>query len=288
SHNTFDAALCLGVCDKLVPGLFIGAARFGHLPVVFVPAGPMPSGLSNQEKAKLRQLAAEGKLDRKGLLQAEMRAYHAPGTCTFYGTANSNQMLMEIMGLHLPGASFINPNTPLRDALTEAAVRQVVSLAQRREGVWQFGRMLDERSIVNAAIGLLATGGSTNHTLHLVAMAAAIGVQLRWEDFAALSAIVPSLTRIYPNGTADVNAFEAAGGMACLIGSLLQHGLLHGDTDTVTGHGMARYTERPELDGGRAVWRPGPAESLDRDVLRGVEDAFAADGGLRLLDGNLG
>ncbi len=288
SHNTFDAALCLGVCDKIVPGLFIGAARFGHLPILFVPAGPMPSGLSNQEKAKLRQLAAEGKLDRAGLLEAEKRAYHAPGTCTFYGTANSNQMLMEVMGLHLPGASFVNPNTPLRDALTEAAVRRAAALAQQRHGVWQFGHMLDERAIVNAAIGLLATGGSTNHTLHLVAMAAAVGVQLRWEDFAALSAVVPLLTRIYPNGTADVNAFEVAGGMAYLIRSLLEHGLLHGDIATVAGAGMARYTERPVLEDGGLVWRPGPAESLDRDVLRGVDEAFSADGGLRLLDGNLG
>ncbi|MBP7063269.1 phosphogluconate dehydratase [Ferrovibrio sp.] len=287
SHNSFDAALCLGVCDKIVPGLLIGASRFGHLPFLFVPAGPMPSGLSNTEKSRLRQLAAEGKLDRAGLLDAEAKAYHAPGTCTFYGTANSNQMLMEIMGLHLPGASFVNPNTPLRDALTQAAVQRVVALAGAE--ALPLAHLLDERSYVNAIIGLLATGGSTNHTLHLLAMAAAIGITLTWQDFSDLSAVVPLLARIYPNGTADVNAFQAAGGMPVLIGFLLDAGLLHDDVQTVAGPGLARYRQRPLLDAaGKLAWHDMAAISLDRDVLRPVAEAFAADGGLKLLDGNLG
>ncbi len=291
SHNTFDAALCLGVCDKIVPGLVIGASRFGHLPCIFVPAGPMPSGLSNSEKARLRQLAAEGKLDRAGLLEAEARAYHAPGTCTFYGTANSNQMLMEIMGLHLPGASFVPPNTPLRDALTRAAAQRVVALAGPEK--LPLGQLLDERSYVNAIVGLLATGGSTNHTLHLVAMAAAVGITLTWQDFSELSAVVPLLARIYPNGSADVNAFQAAGGMAVLIGALLDAGLLHGDAatvaDTATGGGLEAYRRQPQLAAdGSVAWVAAPTASLDRDVLRDAGEPFAADGGLKLLTGNLG
>ncbi|MFC3678289.1 phosphogluconate dehydratase [Ferrovibrio xuzhouensis] len=289
SHNTFDAALCLGVCDKIVPGLLIGAARFGHLPVIFVPGGPMPSGLPNSEKARLRQLAAEGKLDRAGLLEAEARAYHAPGTCTFYGTANSNQMLMEIMGLHLPGASFVNPGDPLRDALTAAATRRIVMLAASGSEPTPLAQVLDERAFVNGIIGLLATGGSTNHTLHLVAMAAAAGIRLNWQDFSELSAVIPLLTRIYPNGTADVNAFQAAGGMAVLIGSLLDGGLLHGDVQTVAGPGLDRYRQVPALEeGGGVVWKTAGGASRDRDVLRTVDEPFAADGGLKLLSGNLG
>lgn len=289
SHNTFDAALCLGVCDKIVPGLLIGAARFGHLPVIFVPGGPMPSGLSNSEKARLRQLAVEGKLDRQGLLDAEARAYHAPGTCTFYGTANSNQMLMEIMGLHLPGASFVNPGDPLRDALTAAATRRIVTLAASGPEPTPLAQVLDERAFVNGIIGLLATGGSTNHTLHLVAMAAAAGIRLNWQDFSELSAVIPLLTRIYPNGTADVNAFQTAGGMAVLIGSLLDGGLLHGDVQTVAGPGLDRYRQAPMLEeGGGVVWKTARGESRDRDVLRSVDEPFAADGGLKLLSGNLG
>jgi len=288
SHNTFDAVLCLGVCDKIVPGLVIGAARFGHLPAVFVPGGPMPSGLSNAEKARLRQLAAEGRLDRKGLLDAEAQAYHAPGTCTFYGTANSNQMLMEIMGLHLPGASFVNPGDPLRDALTAAAARRAAVLTAAGTEPTPLAQVLDERAFVNGIVGLLATGGSTNHTLHLVAMAAAVGIRLNWQDFSELSAVIPLLTRIYPNGTADVNAFQAAGGMAVLIGSLLDAGLLHGDVRTVAGPGLDRYRQVPHWDGTSLTWRADTGASTDRDVLRPVSDPFAADGGLKLLDGNLG
>jgi len=288
SHNTFDAALCLGVCDKIVPGLVIGASHFGHLPVILVPGGPMPSGLSNTEKSRLRQLAAEGKLDRAGLLEAESRAYHAPGTCTFYGTANSNQMLMEIMGLHLPGASFVNPDDPLRDALTVAATKRLVALTATGNEPTPLAQVLDERAYVNGIIGLLATGGSTNHTLHLLAMAAAAGVQLTWQDFSELSAVIPSLTRIYPNGTADVNAFQAAGGMAVLIGSLLDAGLLHGDVMTVAGPGLDRYRQVPVLRDGELIWQTASGESANLDVLRPVAKPFAADGGLKLLEGNLG
>lgn len=288
SHNTFDAALCLGVCDKIVPGLFIGAASFGHLPVIFVPAGPMPSGLSNKEKAELRQQAAEGKLGRAELLAAEMRAYHAPGTCTFYGTANSNQLLMEIMGLHLPGASFVPPNTPLRDALSREAVKYTVEAARSDAPARKFGLMLDERSVVNAVVGLLATGGSTNHTLHLVAMAAAIGVQLTWQDFSDLASVVPLLTRIYPNGSEDINAFQNAGGMPFLIGELLKGGYLHNDVETCIGTGLQHYLAIPELEDGEVVWREGPAVSKNLDVLRPVYSPFAGDSGLRVMSGNLG
>lgn len=286
SHDAFDAAILLGVCDKIVPGLFIGALSFGHLPIVFAPAGPMPSGLPNKEKAAIRALYAEGKVGRDALLAAESQSYHSAGTCTFYGTANSNQLLMEAMGMHMPGAAFINPGTPLRDALTRAATQAAVALA--REGGPGMGAMIDARAIVNGVVGLLATGGSTNHTLHLVAMARAAGVLIDWTDFADLSAITPLLCRIYPNGSADVNHFHAAGGMGFLLRELLDAGLLHGDVLTVAGAGLAAYTHEPFLEGETLHWRDAPQASLDRDVLRGAGDPFAGDGGIRLLSGNLG
>ncbi|HVK21798.1 MAG TPA: phosphogluconate dehydratase [Actinokineospora sp.] len=288
SHDMFDGMLLLGVCDKIVPGLVIGALAFGHLPAVLVPAGPMASGLPNAEKSRVRQLHAEGKVGREDLLAAESASYHSAGTCTFYGTANSNQMLMEVMGLHLPGASFVNPGTPLREALTAEAGRTVTGLTALGDNHTPIGELLDERAIVNGVVALLATGGSTNHTLHLVAIAAAAGIDLRWDDFSALSAIVPSLTRIYPNGTADVNHFHAAGGTATLIGDLLDAGLLHPDARTIAGSYNERYREEPTLDDGALTWRAGPVESLDKTVLRGVADPFSPDGGLRMLNGGLG
>lgn len=286
SHNMFDAALCLGICDKIVPGLLMGALRFGHLPILFVPAGPMPSGLPNGEKAKVRQRYAEGLATREELLDAESKAYHAPGTCTFYGTANTNQMLLEAMGLQLPGASFINPGTPLRDALTVHVAEQAARLARAGEG--SMASILDERALVNALVMLLATGGSTNLTLHLIAIGQCAGLQLNWTDMALLSEVVPTLARIYPNGQADVNHFQAAGGSAYLFAQLLDGGLLHADVNTIAGPGLQRYTREPVLTDGRLSWRDGPAASLDESVLRGRQTPFSADGGLRLLEGNLG
>ncbi|MFL1376394.1 phosphogluconate dehydratase [Nocardiopsis protaetiae] len=288
SHDMFDGALMLGVCDKIVPGLLIGSLAFGHLPVAFVPAGPMPSGLPNKDKARVRQRFAEGKADRRELLQAESAAYHSPGTCTFYGTANSNQMLMEVMGLHLPGASFEQPGTEMREALTAEVGRRVLANTVLGETPVPLGEQVDERAIVNAVVALLATGGSTNHTLHLVAIARAAGIELTWDDFAALSEVVPLLTRMYPNGAADVNAFHEAGGMAYLIGSLLDAGLLHEDVRTVMGRGLSAYRQVPELNDGVLSWVDGPKESGDTSVLRGADDPFAPDGGLRMLHGNLG
>jgi phosphogluconate dehydratase len=288
SHNMFDAVLCLGICDKIVPGLLIGALHFGHLPTIMVPGGPMTSGMSNAEKARIRQLYAQGKVGRDELLESEAKSYHGPGTCTFYGTANSNQMLMEIMGLHLPGAAFVNPDTPLRDALTEAATRRVLKLTAQGDQFTPVGKVIDERAIVNGIVGLLATGGSTNHTIHLVAIARAAGIVIDWTDFSDLSAVVPLLAKIYPNGSADVNHFHAAGGMGFLIGELLDAGLLHGDVTTVAGEGLARYREEPHLDGGKAKWRAAPERSADPAVLRPASDPFSADGGLKLLTGNLG
>ena len=282
SHDMFDAALMLGVCDKIVPGLLIGALSFGHLPTLFVPAGPMTSGLSNALKSKVRQQYATGEIGRDELLAAESAAYHGPGTCTFYGTANSNQMLMELMGLHLPGASFVNPGTPLRTALTEAAAARAVELETPVADV------VDEHAVVNGVVALLATGGSTNHTMHLVAMARAAGIDLRWDDFADLSAVVPLLARIYPNGKADINHFHAAGGTAFLVRELVSAGLMHRDVQTVVGPGLDAYTTEPMLVDGQLTWRDGPAESLDLDVLRPVDDPFDKDGGLRMLAGNLG
>ena len=285
SHNVFDATLLLGVCDKIVPGLFMGALQFGHLPAVFLPAGPMTSGLSNDDKSKVRQQHAQGLVDRATLLEAEQAAYHGPGTCTFYGTANSNQMLLEIMGLQLPGSSFVNPNTPLRHALLEAGVQRAVALSQGPVGM---GHQVDARVVVNGLVGLLATGGSTNHTLHLVAMARSAGILINWDDFSDLSAVVPLLARVYPNGSADVNHFHAAGGMGFLIAQLLQAGLLHADVHTVMGPGLQHYTQEPWLDHGRLAWRPVPRTSADDSVLRPFQNPFSPDGGLRLLQGNLG
>ena len=288
SHAMFDATLCLGVCDKIVPGLVIGALSFGALPTIFVPAGPMTSGLPNQEKARIRQAHAEGKLDRTALLESEAQSYHDAGTCTFYGTANSNQMLMEIMGLHLPGSAFVNPNTPLRDALTRAAAQRVAQLWIHGSDYRPLAQIVDERAIVNAIVGLLATGGSTNHTIHLVAMARAAGVAIDWDDFSALSAVVPLIARIYPNGAADVNHFHAAGGMAFVVRELLAAGLLHGDVRTVVGADLHAYAQEPWLDDGKLAWRDGAAQSGDLNVLRPASDPFSADGGLKLLQGNLG
>jgi phosphogluconate dehydratase len=289
SHQMFDAAVYLGVCDKIVPGLLIGALSFGHLPAVFLPAGPMPSGLGNDEKSKIRQLYAEGKVDRAELLEAEAKAYHAPGTCTFYGTANTNQMLMEIMGLHLPGASFVNPNTPLRDALTELGARRALDLTAQGNQYTPIGRIVDERAVVNGVVGLHATGGSTNHTIHLIAMAAAAGIALDWDDFSDLAEVVPLLTRIYPNGKADVNHFQAAGGVPFLIRSLLGEGLLHRDARAVWGDGLADYVVEPGLGSdGQIVWREAAKASGDESVLRGGDNPFQRTGGLRVLAGPLG
>ena len=288
SHNMFDAALYLGVCDKIVPGLLIGALHFGHLPAVFVPAGPMTSGISNKEKARIRQLYAQGLATREELLECEAGSYHAAGTCTFYGTANSNQMLMEIMGLHLPGAAFITPGTPLRDALTAAAARRAVEISQQGGNYTPVGHVVDEKCIVNAVVGLLATGGSTNHTLHLVAIAKAAGVVIDWDDFNELSAVVPMLTRIYPNGDADVNHFQAAGGPGFVIRELLDAGMLHDDVTTVLGKGLRAHCAEPFIDGDTVYWKPVPAVSGDDAVLRTAADPFAPDGGMILVKGNLG
>ena len=288
SHNVFDAVLCLGVCDKIVPGLLIGALHFGHLPTIFVPAGPMTSGLSNDEKAKIRQQFAEGKLDRAALLEAESRAYHGPGTCTFYGTANSNQFLMEIMGLHLPGAAFITPNTPLRDALTSAAAKRAAEISHLGNAYTPLAEIVDERAIVNGIVGLLATGGSTNHTIHIVAIARAAGIIINWDDFDALSGVVPLLARIYPNGSADINHFHAAGGAGFTIRELLNAGLLHGDVRTVAGDGLMHYSHEPVLQDDKLGWRTAPQHSLDENVLRPAKHPFSTDGGLKVLRGNLG
>lgn len=289
SHQTFDAAVFLGICDKIVPGLVIGALSFGHLPAVFIPAGPMTSGLSNDEKSRVRQLFAEGKVDRDALLEAESRSYHGPGTCTFYGTANTNQMVMEIMGLHLPGASFVNPNTPLREALTKAATERAMAITALGNEYKPVGRMLDERAFVNGMVGLHATGGSTNHTMHLVAMAAAAGIRLTWDDFSDLAPVTPLLTRIYPNGKADVNHFHAAGGMGFVIRELLGGGLLHRDVETVLGQGLDAYVREPVLaPDGSLAWRDGAVASGDEPVLRGVAAPFQPTGGLTLLTGDLG
>ena len=288
AHNMFDSALCLGICDKIVPGMLMGTLAFGHLPVIFVPGGPMPSGVPNKEKARIRQLYAEGKAGRDELLESEAGSYHTAGTCTFYGTANSNQMLMEVMGLHMPGAAFVPPNTPLRDALTAAAAQRAARITALSDEYVPLASVIDEAAIVNGIVGLLATGGSTNHTLHLVAIARCAGISITWDDFSDLSAVVPLLTRIYPNGSADVNRFHVMGGMAFLIRELLGGGFLHGDTMTVVGRGLAGYAREPWLDDGRLAWRAAPAASGDLDVLRPVAEPFSSHGGLQLLTGNLG
>ncbi|MBV4530203.1 phosphogluconate dehydratase [Pseudomonas sp. SWRI107] len=288
SHNMFDAALMLGICDKIVPGLMMGALRFGHLPTVFVPGGPMVSGISNKEKADVRQRYAEGKATREQLLESEMNSYHSPGTCTFYGTANTNQLVMEVMGLHLPGASFVNPYTPLRDALTAEAARQVTRMTKASGSFMPIGQIVDEKALVNSIVALHATGGSTNHTLHMPAIAQAAGIQLTWQDMADLSEVVPTLSHVYPNGKADINHFQACGGMAFLIRELLDAGLLHENVNTVAGPGLRRYTQEPFLEDGQLVWREGTPHSLDETILRPVARPFSAEGGLRVMEGNLG
>jgi len=288
SHNVFDSAVFLGVCDKIVPGLVIAAATFGHLPAVFLPAGPMPSGMANDEKARVRQLFAEGKIDRKELLKAEMQSYHAPGTCTFYGTANTNQMLMEFMGLHLPGASFVNPYTPLREALTMAGAERALAITALGNDYTPVADILDERAFVNAIVGLMATGGSTNLLIHLLAMARAAGILLDWQDFSDISAITPLIARVYPNGLADINHFHAAGGTGYLIGELLGAGLLHDDTKTVVGTGLAAYTAEPKILDGTLSWQAGSSVTLNDKILKTVDDPFQATGGLARLSGNLG
>ncbi|HET6787096.1 MAG TPA: phosphogluconate dehydratase, partial [Aquabacterium sp.] len=294
SHQMFDAVLCLGVCDKIVPGLLIGALSFGHLPTIFVPAGPMPTGLSNDDKAHVRQRFAAGQIGQDALLAAEEQAYHAPGTCTFYGTANSNQMLMEVMGLHLPGAAFIPPGTPLREALTRQAAHRVLQLTAQGQEYTPIGHLVDERAIVNGIVGLLATGGSTNHTLHLVAMARAAGILIDWGDFDELSRITPALARVYPNGRADVNQFHAAGGLAFVIRELLDAGLLHGDVMTVAGsEGLRAYTRQPTLvaqgDHPHLLhWQDVGPSSGDLSIVAPASQPFSNHGGLRCLRGNLG
>jgi len=288
SHNTFDAAVFLGVCDKIVPGLVIAAQAFGHLPAVFLPAGPMESGLPNDEKAKVRQQFANGEVGREALMEAEMASYHGPGTCTFYGTANTNQMLMEFMGLHLPGASFVTPNTGLRDALTVEGAKRALSLSALGNDYTPVCDILDERAFVNGIVGLNATGGSTNLLIHLVAMARAGGILLDWEDFADLSGVTPLMARVYPNGLADVNHFHAAGGLGYMIGELLDHGLLHPDTRTVAGGGLERYRQEPKLTHAGLTWQAGTGTSLNDRILRPVSDPFQPSGGLVRLAGSLG
>lgn len=288
SHNMFDATICLGICDKIVPGLLIGALKFGHLPTIFVPGGPMKSGITNDEKAAIRQQYAQGLISREELLKGESAAYHSAGTCTFYGTANSNQMLVEIMGLHLPGSSFINPDTPLRDALTAQSVKQVINNTKAASKIPLY-KIITEQSLVNGIVGLLATGGSTNHTLHIVAIAKAAGIKIDWQDFADLSKVVPSITRVYPNGKADINHFQAAGGMSSVIRTLREHGLLNEDVTTVVGEGMANYIQEPMFDAQKnIIFQPGPEKPLDPEVIRTVEDPFSLEGGIKQVVGNLG
>ena len=287
SHNMFDATLCLGICDKIVPGLMMGALRFGHLPTVFVPGGPMPSGISNEEKGRIRQLFAEGKIGREELLKGESDSYHSPGTCTFYGTANSNQMLMEIMGMQLPGSSFVNPGTELRDLLNEEAVK--VAAENTKHGFERsIANIVDEKVIVNGIIGLLATGGSTNHTIHLIAIARAAGIIINWEDMSDLSDVVPLLTRMYPNGAADVNHFHASGGMGFVIRTLLDHGILHEDVNTILGKGLTAYKQEPRIENHQLIWVDGAKESLNESIIRPVDNPFSIDGGIKILKGNLG
>ena len=288
SHAMFDGMAILGICDKIVPGQVIGALRFGYLPAIFVPGGPMPSGLANREKQKIRQLYAEGKASRDDLLESESASYHAPGTCTFYGTANSNQMMMELMGLHVPASAFVPPNTPLRSALTRKAVHRLAEISREGQDYRPMARVIDEKAIVNAAVGLLATGGSTNHALHLPAMARAAGIVLDWQDLDELSAAVPLIARVYPNGAADVNHFHAAGGIGFVVRELLGAGLIHGDVLTVAEGGMAAYATEPALDGETLSWKPAPVASGDEAILAPVSAPFQADGGMRLVTGNLG
>lgn len=288
SHNVFDGAMYLGICDKIVPGLLIGALRFGHLPAIFVPSGPMATGISNSDKAKVRQLYAEGKAGREELLESELAAYHSEGTCTFYGTANSNQMLMEIMGLHVPGSAFVPPHGSLRDDLTNRAVEQLLAMTKSRGNYKPLSDIIDERAVVNGMIGLMATGGSTNHTIHLVAIARAAGILIDWNDFSELSAVVPLIAKVYPNGQADINQFHAAGGVGAVIRELLRVGLLHEDVETVSGHGLSAYAQEPYLNEGKLEWRDSPAPGDALEILSTIEAPFRVEGGIKLLEGNLG
>ena len=288
SHGVYDAALCLGVCDKIVPGLVIGSLSFGHLPIIFVPAGPMSTGIPNEEKNRIRNEFAKGKATREELLKVEIAAYHGEGTCTFYGTANSNQMLMEIMGLHLPGSAFIHPHSDLRNAYNVAATQQAISISRKGNDIRPIGKIIDERSFVNAIIGLLATGGSTNHTLHLPAMAAAAGIKLLWEDFADLSEVIPLLARVYPNGSADVNQFHAAGGMSFIIGELLDAGLLDGTAKTVWGKNIFNYVSEATLGKTELLWKKTKSKSYDNKILKYVKKPHQKNGGLKILKGNIG
>jgi len=288
SHDMFDGAVSLGICDKIVPGLLIGNLSFGHLPTVFMPGGPMHTGITNDEKARIRQDYAEGKIDRSELLKGESDSYHSPGTCTFYGTANSNQMLMEIMGLQLPGSSFVNPDTPMRSALNREAVKILIENIRTKDIKRSVGFIIDAKAIVNGVVGLLATGGSTNHTLHLLAIAKAAGIKLIWDDFSELAEVVPLITRIYPNGPADVNHFHASGGMPYVIYTLLENGLLHEDVNTILGSGLRKFTMEPKLINDQIVYKEGPKESLNSKVIRSAEEPFDSAGGLKVLKGNLG
>lgn len=293
SHNMFDATMYLGICDKIVPGLMIGALSFGHLPAIFVPAGPMRSGISNKEKARVREAFAAGEVDKSELIAVESASYHSAGTCTFYGTANSNQMLMEIMGLQLPGSSFVNPDDPMRPLLTKQAVQRVLAMTKDGNDYRPVGKIVDEAAVVNGIVGLLATGGSTNHTLHLVAIAAAAGISINWEDMSALSKVVPLLAQVYPNGLADINHFHAAGGLAFIITELLSAGLLHEDVETVAGSGLSHYTKSPHVEAGgeegeAIVWKGNQFDGVDSDILRPVTRPFKEQGGISLVQGNLG
>lgn len=288
SHNMFDGVIGLGICDKIIPGLVIGMLKFGHLPTLFIPGGPMKTGISNDEKARIRQEFAEGKIGRDELLKGESASYHSAGTCTFYGTANSNQMLMEIMGLQLPGSSFVNPDTELRELLTEHAIEVLSKTCQAQDFEKSFCHIYNEQTVVNGLVGLLATGGSTNHTIHLIAMAKSAGIQINWQDFSDLSAVVPLLTRIYPNGPADVNQFHAAGGMSFVINTLLQNGLLHEDVNTILGKGLNLYTQEPKIKDGKINWMPGVKKSLNTEIVRPAEAPFLDHGGLVILKGNIG
>jgi len=288
SHNVFDGALLLGVCDKIMPGLLMGGLQFGHLPMILIPAGPMTSGLPNREKAHVRELFAEGKIDRKEMLISEVKAYHSPGTCTFYGTANSNQLMAEMLGIHLPGSSFVNAGTTLRDALTRAAAARVTAMTHLGDDYTPVGHVISEKSVVNAMVGLLATGGSTNETMHLVAIARAAGIRIDWDDFAELSDNIPLLVRIYPNGSGDINSFQQAGGMALLIRELLKGGMVHEEVQTVAGFGLSRYIEEPVLDNGRAVWQDGAKQTVDPQIIAPISKPFELMGGIKVLSGNLG
>ncbi len=288
SHDMFDGVINLGICDKIVPGLLIGNLSLGHLPSVFLPGGPMESGISNEEKARIRQAFAEGKIGREELLKGESDSYHSPGTCTFYGTANSNQMLMEIMGLQLPGSSFVNPNTPMREALNREGIRILINNIKSKESNSSIGHIVSEKSLVNGIVGLLATGGSTNHTIHIIAIAKAAGIKITWDDFSELSEVTPLIARVYPNGAADVNHFHAAGGMAYVIHTLLENGLLHDDVDTIVGHGLSQYTMEPKLQGKEISYVDGPKKSLNESILKSATEPFQNTGGIKLLKGNIG